>query len=130
VPESEGELVRCALESLALKYQAVLRSLEEVTGSPIEVVHVVGGGSRNELLNQFTANASGRAVLAGPVEATILGNLLVQTRASGESVSLADLRAIVRDSSELREFHPDRASESAWIEARDRFERMRSGAAG
>jgi rhamnulokinase len=130
VPESEGELVRCALESLALKYQAVLRSLEEVTGSPIEVVHVVGGGSRNELLNQFTANASGRAVLAGPVEATILGNLLVQTRASGESVSLADLRAIVRDSSELREFHPDRASESAWNEARDRFERMRSGAAG
>jgi rhamnulokinase len=124
VPDTEGSLVRCALESLALKYQAVLSSLEEVLGNRIDVVHVVGGGSRNDLLNQFTASACVRPIVAGPVEATILGNLLVQTRASGESVALADLRAIVLDSAELREFEPDSAEASAWEDARTRFEQI------
>jgi rhamnulokinase len=131
VPDTEGQLVRCALESLALKYQAVLSSLEEVVGNRIDVIHVVGGGSRNELLNQFTANASSRPVLAGPVEATVLGNLLVQTRASGETVSLEELRAIVLQSTEVREFEPDAASAAAWQEARDRFKQLcEAGRAG
>src|SRR4051812_25383123 len=81
VPETEGQLIRCTLESLALKYKAVLAGLEELTGTPVEVIHVVGGGCRNMLLNQFTANACGRSVLAGLVEATVMGNLLVQIRA-------------------------------------------------
>ena len=82
-PETEGAIVRCALESLALKYRTVLGWLEELTGNTIEVIHIVGGGSQNTLLNQFAANACRRPVLAGPVEATVLGNLLVQARATG-----------------------------------------------
>jgi rhamnulokinase len=124
VPETEGALVRCALDSLALKYQTVLGWLEEVTGNHIEVIHVVGGGSRNELLNQLTANACERPVLAGPIEATVLGNLLVQARASGETVSLGDIRTIVRESSELSEFNPQPATQAAWQEARARFIRV------
>src|SRR5262249_51947941 len=88
-PETEGQLIRCVLESLALKYARVLSWLEELSGTRVEVIHVVGGGSQNELLNQFTADACGRPVIAGPVEATALGNVLVQARTVGEVGSLA-----------------------------------------
>src|SRR6185369_16121452 len=71
-PETEGQFIRCSLESLALKYRMVLGWLEELSGTPVEVLHVVGGGTQNELLNQFTANACGRLVVTGPVEATAL----------------------------------------------------------
>lgn len=119
VPESEGALIRCCLESLALKYRVVLGWLEELTGVPVEVIHIVGGGTKNELLNQFTASACGRPVVTGPVEATALGNLLVQARTAGEIGSLADIRDVVRQSSELRTFEPsDRA---AWQSANARF---------
>src|SRR5262249_50727506 len=91
VPESEGALVRCALESLALKYQTVLECLEEIGGRRVEVIHIVGGGSRNALLNQLTADACQRPVIAGPVEATVLGNVLMQARACGEIGSLQEL---------------------------------------
>ena len=84
VPKTEGELVRCAYESLALKYREVLGWLEELGGEHIEVIHIVGGGSQSKMLNQFAADACQRPVVAGPVEATALGNLLVQVRASGE----------------------------------------------
>lgn len=124
VPDSEGALVRCALESLALKYQLVLSWLEELAGQHIGVIHVVGGGSRNALLNQFTANACERPVLAGPVEATVLGNLLTQVRAHGEIVSLEELRGIVRASSGLQEFQPESAAIGAWQEARGRFSKL------
>ena len=86
VPKTEGELVRCAYESLALKYREVLGWLEELTGNRIEVIHIVGGGSKSGILNQFTADACQRPVVTGPVEATAMGNLLVQVRASGELV--------------------------------------------
>jgi rhamnulokinase len=124
VPESEGALVRCALESLALKYQSVIGSLEELTGQKIEVIHVVGGGSQNNLLNQFTADACNRPVLAGPIEATVLGNVLVQARAAGEIQNLTDLRAIVRTSSDMREFMPDSGASGAWEEACYRFSEL------
>jgi rhamnulokinase len=101
VPRTEGELVRCAYESLALKYSQVLGWLEELTGNRIEVIHIVGGGSKSEILNQFTADACQRPIIAGPVEATAMGNLLVQARAGGELSSLADIRAVVRQSSKL-----------------------------
>jgi len=106
VPESEGALVRCALESLAGKYARVLSELESLTGTPIALVHIVGGGARNSLLNQLTADAAGRPVIAGPVEATALGNALVQLRGLGELGSLADLRQVVRDSSALVRYEP------------------------
>jgi rhamnulokinase len=124
VPESEAALVRCALESLALKYKIVLGYLEEVTGERVEVIHIVGGGSRNELLNQFAANACDRPVLAGPVEATVLGNLLVQVRGSGTNVSLDEIRTIVRESTESREFEPQAAQRPAWREASVRFDKL------
>jgi len=108
VPESEGALVRCALESLAAKYGVVLAGLEELAGQRIEVIHVVGGGSRNPLLNQLAANRCGRRIVAGPVETTALGNLLSQARAAGELKSLAEMRQVVRSSSELQVFEPGR----------------------
>ena len=119
VPNTEGELVRCALESLALKYQITLEALEELTGRRVEVIHVVGGGSRNALLNQFAADACDRPVLAGPVEATVLGNLLLQVRSAGELGSLGELRSVVRDSQDLTRFEPRAAAH--WVEARARF---------
>src|SRR5207245_4144556 len=90
-PGSEGEFVRTALESLALKYRMVLGWLEELAGSKVDVIHIVGGGSQNELLNQFAANACGRPVVAGPVEATALGNVLVQARTSGALSTLTEM---------------------------------------
>jgi rhamnulokinase len=126
VPESAGQLIRCALESLALKYQTVLESLEEIAGRRIEVIHIVGGGSRNELLNQFTADACQRPVVAGPVEATVLGNVLMQARACGEIGSLQELREIVRCSTQVRQFEPRPSQQSGWQEARERFQRLRT----
>jgi rhamnulokinase len=83
------------------------------------MLHIVGGGSQNKLLNSFTATASGRPVLAGPIEATVFGNVLVQARTHGEIRSLADIRAVVRASSEMTQFEP--ADAAAWDQARDRF---------
>ena len=118
-PESDGAFVRCALESLALKYRQVLGQLEELTGVPIGTIHVVGGGCRNALLNQLTADACGRPVVAGPVEATALGNVLIQARAAGEVGTLAEIREIVRSSSELTTFEP--TDSNAWTAAAERF---------
>jgi rhamnulokinase len=106
VPVSEGALVRCALESLAAKYARVLAALEEVAGNRINVIHIVGGGSRNQLLNQLTANRCGRRVIAGPVETTALGNVLAQVRAAGELKSLAEMREVVRAAGDLQVFEP------------------------
>lgn len=124
VPETEGQFARCVFESLALIYADVLEGLEGLTGKKIEVVHVVGGGSRNKVLNQFTANASGRPVIAGPVEATVFGNLLVQARSHGEISTLADIRTAVRESSEVVQHNPENAS--AWQDARGRFAKLRA----
>ncbi len=118
-PETPGQFVRCALESLALRYRQVLDGLEELTGVPVEVVHIVGGGCQNELLNQFTANATGRPVVAGPVEATALGNVLVQARTAGEIGSLAEIREVVRNSYETKRYDPFESD--AWAAARERL---------
>ncbi|MCX7818474.1 MAG: rhamnulokinase [Kiritimatiellae bacterium] len=123
VPKSDGELVRCAYESLALKYRQVLGHLEELAGNRIEVIHIVGGGSQNDLLNQFTADACQRQVRAGPVEATALGNLLVQIRASGEIGSLEEIREAVRRSCEMRTFDP--GDGTPWAEAAARWASFR-----
>jgi rhamnulokinase len=108
VPKTEGELIRCAYESLALKYRQVLGWLEELTGNRIDVIHIVGGGSKSKLLNQFTADACQRPVVAGPVEATAMGNLLVQARSDGELSSLSEIREVVRKSSEVITCSPGR----------------------
>lgn len=119
IPDSEGALIRCCLESLALKYRVVLGWLEELTGVPVEVIHIVGGGTKNDLLNQFTANACGRPVVTGPVEATALGNVLVQARTAGEVGSLTEIRDVVRRSSEMKTYEP--ADRDVWQAANARF---------
>ena len=123
VPKTDGELVRCCYESLALKYRETLGALEELTGNKIEMIHIVGGGSQNKLLNQFTADACQRPVMAGPVEATALGNLLTQVRAGGELGSLAEMRDVVRRSSDVERYDP--AAAPAWDEAAARFSALR-----
>jgi rhamnulokinase len=105
-PVTPGATVRCVLESLALLYARVLKKLETLTGKRFTRLHIVGGGSRNELLNQFTANALGVPVLAGPVEATALGNVLVQAIALGSLSSLAAARELVANSFPLTRYEP------------------------
>ena len=123
-PRDIAAMVRCCLDSLALRYAAVLDTLADLTGVRPGVVHVVGGGSRNALLNQLTADACGVPVLAGPVEATALGNVLVQARAAFEIDSLADLRAVVRRSEEVTRFQP--RADGRWDEAQDRLRGLSS----
>lgn len=120
VPESEGSMVRCALESLALRYRAVLGWLEELSGNRIETIHIVGGGSQNELLCQMAADACGRTVIAGPVEATAIGNAMMQLVARGQINSISEARQIIRDSFAVKRFDPQ-ASDS-WDGAFGRFE--------
>ncbi len=106
-PASKGAVVRCVLESLALAYRRTLRSAQELADRPVDVLHVIGGGSQNELLCQLTADACGLPVLAGPVEASALGNVLVQARALGEPLpDLAAMRALVRSTHRLRRYTP------------------------
>jgi rhamnulokinase len=107
VPASRAEVVRCVLDSLALAHWRAVEQVQELSGRAVDVVHMVGGGSRNELLCQLTADACGLPVLAGPAEATALGNVLVQARALGAAPGdLPGLRALVRDTQPLRRFEP------------------------
>lgn len=119
-PSTPGAYVRCVLESLALKYRVTLRSLERLCGRRIEQIRVVGGGSKNRLLNQFTADATGLRVLAGPAEATALGNLAIQILAAGEASSLRDVRAIIDRSFPTEVFKP--VETDKWDHQIQRFE--------
>ena len=121
-PESKGQIVRCALESLALTYRAALAALEDVTGSPIDVVHVVGGGTQNELLCQFAADSCNRPVVAGPVEATAIGNLLMQAVALGDLASPAEVREVVRNSFSPVCYEPQNTA--AWDDAFHRYQKI------
>jgi sugar (pentulose or hexulose) kinase len=107
VPESPPEVVRCILDSLAAAFAEVIDQAERLSGQPVEVVHIVGGGSRNTLLCQLTADACRRPVVAGPMEATALGNLLVQARTHGAvSGDLWALRERIRRTSTPRRYEP------------------------
>ena len=119
-PKTCGAYVRCVLESLALKYRLELRSLEQISGRRIEKIRVIGGGSKNRLLNQFTADATGRAVLAGPAEATALGNIAIQILATGGASSLGEVRAIVERSFPTEAFEP--LNPDPWDREAERFE--------
>ena len=108
--DDKGQMMRVILESLALKYRVVMERIEDITGQNIDCLHIVGGGIQNELLCEFTANAIGKKVVAGPIEATASGNLLIQAKAAGQIKTLAELRKIVRNSFELKEYQPQEAS--------------------
>jgi len=118
-PATRGGIVRCALESLALKYRWVLGCLEELKGQRLEAVHIVGGGTQNRLLNQFAADAMNRPVITGPIEATAIGNILMQAIALGHLGSLEEARQVVRDSFEVTTYEPREAE--AWEEAYGRY---------
>jgi rhamnulokinase len=118
-PETPGQFVRCIFESLALLYRVTLEELEQLSGRTIRRLHIVGGGSQSALLNQFAASATGRQVVAGPAEATAIGNVLLQAVALGHLGSLAALRQIVRDSFALQTFGP--IAPEAWGAPYQRF---------
>jgi len=119
-PSTPGAYVRAILESLAFKYRLVLRNLEQVSGTSIAQIRVIGGGSKNRLLNQFTADATGRRILAGPAEATALGNVAIQILATGGASSLQEVRAIVDRSFPTEVFEPiDRGK---WDREAERFQ--------
>jgi sugar (pentulose or hexulose) kinase len=119
IPETVGEVTRCIKESLALAYRATLEKLEEITGVKMPCVHIIGGGSRSALLNQFAASAIKRPVFAGPFEAAAIGNLCTQFISGGEMEDLGEARRVVRSSFNIREFLPE--TESSWDEAYERF---------
>lgn len=106
VPQTIGEIARCIYESLAFRYKQVLNNLKELVDFPIETLHIIGGGSQNKMLNQFTANAIGTTVVAGPSEATAIGNILLQAKASGVVADKSEMRQMVRNSVDLARFEP------------------------
>jgi rhamnulokinase len=115
VPQTKGEVIRVALESIALKYRWVLERLEEVTSKKFAPIHIIGGGTKNRLLNQFTADATNRIVVTGPVEATAIGNVLMQAIGLEHLASLSDARALVRASFKVEDYHPAQIND--WDEA-------------
>jgi rhamnulokinase len=119
VPESHGEIARCVFESLALRYREVLSALLVLSGKEADAIHIMGGGSQNDLLNQMTADAAGIPVLAGPVEATVIGNALVQLIALGELGSIDEGRKLVAGITNLRRYEPQ--ADAAWDEAYGRY---------
>jgi rhamnulokinase len=119
-PEHTAGILRAIFDSLACRYRQVLDEIEQVTGQAIDTVHVIGGGSRNELLCRLTANVSRRVVVAGPAEAAALGNVLVQMHAFGDVGPLAEMREIVRASTELETYEPDPEGDR-WNDLYERF---------
>jgi rhamnulokinase len=122
VPETKGAIVRCALESLALKYRWVLDRLEEMLGYRLEPIHIIGGGTQNRLLNQLTADATNRSVVAGPIEATAIGNVLMQAVALRHLKSLDEARAVVRHSFKPEAYQPHSVAE--WDAAYEKLNRL------
>jgi rhamnulokinase len=122
MPQTKGEVIRVALESLALKYRWVLQRLEELTGKRLDPVHIIGGGTKNRLLNQLTADATCRPVVAGPVEATAIGNVLMQAIGLKHLASLSEARSIVRTSFSPEVFEPEQTAD--WDEAYSRLQKV------
>lgn len=119
VPEGYAEICRCILDSLALRYRQVFGYLKEMSEFPINTLHIIGGGSLNEYLNQFTSNATGVMVLAGPQECTALGNIMLQAKAAGVVDGIFDMRRIIADSISLKRFEPQDGEE--WAAAYDKY---------
>ena len=124
VPETKGAIIRCALESLALLYRQTLIDIESMTGKQMDTLHIVGGGSRNQLLNQWTANALDRRVIAGPIEATAAGNILIQALALGHLESLTSARAVISYSFPTETFQP--TNQAQWSQAFETFKQLKA----
>ncbi|WP_254508494.1 rhamnulokinase [Anatilimnocola floriformis] len=122
VPSSEGAVIRCALESLALRYRMVLGLLEELVGGELKTIHIVGGGSLNRLLCQMTADCCNRRVVAGPVEATAIGNVMLQAVTDGAVGSIAEAREVIRTSFSVQQYLPQNTW--PWNQAYERFTKL------
>ena len=123
VPEGYAEICRCIFESLALRYRQVAGYLKEMASFPIDTLHIIGGGSLNEYLNQFTANATGLTVLAGPQECTALGNIMLQAKAAGAVGGIFDMRRIIADSVTMKRYEPQ--DKALWDEAYEKFKELK-----
>ena len=121
VPESVGETVRCIFDSLALCYRKTADNIEKLTGKRYNIINIIGGGTKERLLSALTASATGKYVVAGPDEATALGNIAVQAYAAGELSSERDIREAVKRSSAIEEFAPDPSVKEMWDEGYERF---------
>ena len=119
VPEGYAQISRCIFDSLALRYRQVFKWLQEFASFPIDTLHIIGGGSLNNYLNQFTANSCGVDVLAGPQEGTAIGNIMLQAKASGLVKDIWEMRRMIADSIELKHFEPK--DQSVWDEAYERY---------
>ena len=124
VPQTKGETARIVYESLAMCYKEAFDELERIKGSRIDVLHIVGGGSNNKLLNQMTANSLNRTVVAGPAEATAIGNLMMQVKASGEVKNLAEMRQVIRDSFNVERYEPQQTDD--WTENYYKYIKIKS----
>ncbi|HKL33201.1 MAG TPA: rhamnulokinase [Tangfeifania sp.] len=122
VPESKGEIARCIYDSLVLKYKYTLRQIESVTGKNIEKLHIIGGGAHNEMLNQLTADATGIPVIAGPAEATAIGNIMMQAKAMGFVTTLEEIRKMVRNSFPVKTYEP--SAQADWEKAYSKFKQL------
>ena len=109
VPETYGEITRCIFDSLALRYRQVMNILREMAGFPIERLHIIGGGSRNQQLSQFTSNAVNLPVTTGPVEGTAIGNIMLQAKAAGLVETIGEMRQLIAKSIETQEYLPQDA---------------------
>ena len=119
VPEGYAEICRCIFDSLALRYRQVFGYLKEMASFPIDTLHIIGGGSKNEYLDQFTANSTGVTVLAGPQECTALGNIMIQAKAAGTVKDIFDMRRMIANSVEMKRFEPQNSEE--WTAAYDKY---------
>lgn len=122
IPKLKGEIARCIYDSLVLKYKFTLKQIESVTGKKIEKLHIIGGGANNKMLNQLTANALGIPVIAGPTEATAIGNIMMQAKAIGAVSSLNEIRDIIRNSFDVSEHLP--SPKLDWESAYKKFEKL------
>ena len=122
VPETKGEIIRCIAQSLAFKYRQTVEGMEDVTGNKYNVINIVGGGIKDKMICQFTANATKRDVNAGPVEATSIGNVIVQAIAMGAIKDLNEGRQIVRNSFDIAEYTPQ--DNEAWDAAYENWKNI------
>ena len=121
VPDTHGRIFRAIQESIALKYACVFETIEKLAGVKVSEINVMGGGSKDSVLNAFTANATGRTILAGPTESTALGNVAMQMKADGVVSNLAQARAVISASCEPKIFEPSKADAQLWADALGKF---------
>jgi len=119
VPETKGEIVRCIFDSLALCYRHTAEKLESLCGRKYDKIYIVGGGTKEEMLSRLTADCTGKTVVAGPAEATALGNIAVQALAAGEFKDRAEMRAALSTASETKVYEPSNTSD--WDDAYERY---------